>query len=298
MYDFSLLPDDTVLTLGIALVLFAVAFVFFVVVAIYTLISITAYSKKHKDKLKLVCDVAYFHERGKRDNQEDSIYISPIEKVEESGLIAACSDGMGGLLNGEVVSKYVTDSLAENYPYAFDAQNENAKMISDISNKVYEEYHLGAGATLVMVHIFDDYMNFYSLGDSNIILIRNNRATLLNYKQNYITLMIKKFAEGGIDTVDAYRDTRAKGLIDFVGNLNCNVLKTAKPIRLIENDIIIVSSDGVTDSIPLNRLVNHIHFDQNATGIARAIKYGVKTRRTPRQDNYSAVVIKMNRSFV
>ena len=113
MYDFSLLPDDTVLTLGIALVLFAVAFVFFVVVAIYTLISITAYSKKHKDKLKLVCDVAYFHERGKRDNQEDSIYISPIEKVEESGLIAACSDGMGGLLNGEVVSKYVTDSLAE-----------------------------------------------------------------------------------------------------------------------------------------------------------------------------------------
>ena len=183
MYDFSLLPDDTVLTLGVALVLFAVAFIFFVIVAIYTLIATTAYSKKHKDKLKLICDVAYFHERGKRDNQEDSIYISPIEKVEESGLIAACSDGMGGLLNGEVVSKYVTDSLSENYPYKFDAQNENAKIISDISNKVYEEYHLGAGATLVMVHIFDDYMNFYSLGDSNIILIRNNRATLLNYKQ-------------------------------------------------------------------------------------------------------------------
>ena len=298
MYDFSLLPDDTVMTLGVALVLFAVAFVFFVVVALYTLIKTTNYSKKHKDKLKLVCDVAYFHERGKRDNQEDSIYISPIEKVEESGLVAACSDGMGGLLNGEVVSKYVTDSLSENFPYKFDAQNDNAKIISDISNKVYEEYHLGAGATLVMVHIFDDYMNFYSLGDSNILLIRNNRATLLNYKQNYITLMIKKFAEGGIDTIDAYRDTRAKGLIDFVGNLNCNVLKTAKPIRLIENDIIIVSSDGVTDSIPLNRLVNHIHFDQNATGIARAIKYGVKTRRNPRQDNYSAVVIKMNRSFV
>ena len=152
--------------------------------------------------------------------------------------------------------------------------------------------------TLVMVHIFDDYMNFYSLGDSNIILVRNNRATLLNYKQNYITLMIRKFAEGGIDTADAYRDTRAKGLIDFVGNLKCKVLKTSKPIRLVENDIIIVSSDGVTDSIPLNRLVNHIHFDQNAAGIARSIKYGVKTRKNPRQDNYSAIVIKMKRSYV
>ena len=298
MYDFSLLPDDTVLTLRIALVLFAFAFVSFVVVSIVTLVKTNNYSKRHKDKRQLICDVAYFHEKGKRDNQEDSVYISSMDKIEITGLVAACSDGMGGLLNGEVVSKYVTDSLREKFPYKFDAQTDNAAIIRDISNKVYEEYHLSAGATLVMVHILDDYMNFYSLGDSNIILIRNNKATLLNYKQNYITLMIKKFAEGGIDTVDAYKDTRARGLIDFVGNLNCNVLKSSKPIRLVENDIIIVSSDGVTDSIPLNRLVNHIHFDQNATGIARSIKYGVKTRKNPRQDNYSAVVIKMNRSFV
>ena len=145
-----------------------------------------------------------------------------------------------------------------------------------ISDKVYEEYHLSAGATLVMVHIFDDYMNFYSLGDSNIILIRNNRATILNQKQNYITLMIKKYAEGGIDTIDAYRDSRARGLIDFVGNHKCKVQMTSKPMRLIENDIIIVSSDGVTDSMPLNRIVSHIHADQNATGIARTIKYGVR----------------------
>jgi len=298
MYDFSLLSDENVRALIIALVLFLFAFISFVVVVLYALIKTTAYSKKHKEKLKLICDVAYFHERGKRENQEDSLYISPMDKLDESGLVAACSDGMGGLLNGEVVSKFVTDSLSENYPYRFDAQQENSRIITGISDKIYEQYHLSAGATLVMVHIFDDYMNFYSLGDSNIILIRNNRATLLNHKQNYITLMIKKLADGGLDTTDAYRDTRAKGLIDFVGNINCNVQKTSRPIRLIENDIIIVSSDGVTDSMPLNRIVSHIHFDQNATGIARTIKYGVKARKNPRQDNYSAVIIKMKRSYV
>ena len=298
MCDFSLLPDDTVLALSLALALFLFAFVSFVVIALYTLIKINIYTKKHQDKLNLICDVAYFHERGKRDNQEDSVYISPMDQAETAGVVVACSDGMGGLLNGEVVSKYVTDSLREKFPFKFDDQDENSAIITEISNKIYEEYHLSAGATLVMVHVFDDYMNFYSLGDSNIILVRNNRATLLNYKQNYMTLMIRKFAEGGIDTVDAYRDTRSKGLIDFVGNLKCNVLKTNKPIRLVENDIIIVCSDGVTDSIPLNRLVNHIHFDQNAAGIARSIKYGIKTRKNPRQDNYSAVVVKMNRSFI
>lgn len=298
MYDFSLLSRETIQAIIFALFLFIIAFFSFVVVAIYTLIKYNLYSKKHKEKINLVCDVAYFHERGKRDKQEDSIYVSPMNKVEETGFVAACSDGMGGLLNGEVVSKYVTDSLSENFPYAFNAQEANARIITGISDKIYEEYHLGAGATLVMVHILDEYMNFYSLGDSNIILIRNNRATLLNYKQNYITLMIKRLAEGGLETTEAYRDNRAKGLIDFVGNLKCNVLKTSRPLRLFENDIVIVSSDGVTDSIPLNRIVNHIHFDQNAAGIARTLKYGVISRKNPRQDNYSAVVIKMRRSFV
>ena len=298
MYDFSLLSRETIQAIIFALALFIIAFFSFIIVAFYTLIKNTLFTKKHKEKIKLICDVAYFNERGKRDNQEDSIYVSPMDKVAETGFVGACSDGMGGLLNGEVVSKYVTDSLSENFPFQFDAQAANAGIITKISDKIYEEYHLGAGATLVMVHILDEYMNFYSLGDSNIILIRNNRATLLNYKQNYITLMIRKMAEGGLDTTEAYRDSRAKGLIDFVGNLKCNVLKTSRPLRLFENDIIIVSSDGVTDSIPLNRLVNHIHLDQNAAGIARTLKYGIQTRKNPRQDNYSAIVIKMRRSFV
>ena len=140
MFDYSLLPDDTVRAIIVALVLFSFSFVFFIIVAVYTLIKYTVYSNKHKGKLKLVCDVAYFHERGKRDTQEDSLYISPMDKIDETGFVAACSDGMGGLLNGEVVSKYVTDSLSENYPYRFDAQAENAKIITNISDKIYEEY--------------------------------------------------------------------------------------------------------------------------------------------------------------
>lgn len=298
MYDFSILSGETIYAIIFALMFFSFAFLYFVIIILYALIKYTLYTNKHKEKMNLICDVAYFHERGKRENQEDSLYVSPMDNLYENGFVAACSDGMGGLLNGEVVSKYVTDSLRENFPYKFNDQAENAKIITRISDKIYEEYHLGAGATLVMVHIQDDYMNFYSLGDSNIILIRNNKATLLNYKQNYITLMIRRFAEGGLDTSEAYRDNRAKGLIDFVGNLKCNVLMTNRPLRLIENDIIIVSSDGVTDSMPLNRIVNHIHFDQNADGIARMIKYGVRSRKNPRQDNYSAIVIKMKRSYV
>ena len=298
MYDFDLLPGDTVFAIEVALALFAIAFVSFTAISIYTLIKTTIFQKKHEDKLKLMIDVAYFHERGKRGNQEDSVYISPLENLETNGFVAACSDGMGGLLNGEVVSKYVTDTLSEKFPFKFEDRAEIAKMITEISDKVYDEYHLSAGATLVMVHILDDLLNFYNLGDSNIILIRNNHATLLNNKQNYAAVMIKKFSEGGIDTVDAYKDSRARGLTDFVGNHKCNVQMTKRPMKLRDNDIIIVGSDGVTDSMPLNRIVSHIHSDQNATSIARMIKYGVKSSKNPRQDNYSAIIIKLRRSTV
>ena len=57
MYDFSILPDDTVLAIRVALVLFIVAFVSFSVIIIYTLVKSRIYSRHHKDKLKLICDV-------------------------------------------------------------------------------------------------------------------------------------------------------------------------------------------------------------------------------------------------
>ena len=110
MYDFSLLTDETVRAIIIALALFLVAFISFVVIALYTLFKTNIYTARHKEKTNLFCDVAYFHEKGKREDQEDSIYISPMDNLEHTGLVAACSDGMGGLLNGEVVSKFVTDS--------------------------------------------------------------------------------------------------------------------------------------------------------------------------------------------
>ncbi len=300
MPDFTLLPDQTVLLIQIAAALFVAAFLSFLYVSLTTVLSLNKLKKmagKDTDNL-LVCDVAYFNCRGKRDNQEDSVYISPLEDSYSNGVIAACSDGMGGLLYGEVVSRYVVERLSQMYPMKFDDQDGISEEIRKISAEVYEEYHLGAGATLVMTHVMNNKMNFYSVGDSNIILLRNGRATLLNHKQNYISLLIKKLAEGGMDTSEAYRNSRAKALIDFVGNIETNVMHTSKPIQLYEDDIIIVSSDGVTDALSLNKIKGMLTPEYNAKQLARLMKIGVRNKKLPKQDNYSAVIIKMDRSLI
>ena len=207
MPDFTLLSDQIILLIQIAAGLFVAAFLSFIYVAFTSLLSLQHLKKiagSDTDNL-LVCDVAYFHCRGKRDNQEDSFYISPLEDSFSNGVIAACSDGMGGLLYGEVVSRYVVERLEESYPLKFDDPEAVSEEIRKISSEVYEQYHLGAGATLVMTHIMKNMMNFYSVGDSNIILLRKGRVTLLNHKQNYISLLIRKLAEGGMDTTAYFK---------------------------------------------------------------------------------------------
>lgn len=300
MPDFTLLSDQSVLLIQIAAALFVTAFLSFVYVTLTTILSLQKLKKvagTDTDNL-LVCDVAYFHCKGKRDNQEDSVYISPLEDSYSNGVIAACSDGMGGLLYGEVVSQYVVEKLSEMYPVKFDDQDGLAEQVKKISADIYEQYHLGAGATLVMTHILKNMMNFYSVGDSNIILLRKGRATLLNHKQNYISLLIRKLAEGGMETTEAYRNSRAKALIDFVGNIQTDVIHTSKPIQLYEDDIIIVSTDGVTDALSLNRIAGMLTPEYSAKQLARLMKSGVRNKKLPKQDNYSAVIIKMDRSLI
>ena len=300
MPDFTLLPDQTVLLIQIAAALFVTAFLSFLYVALTTMLSLIRLKKiagNDTDDL-LVCDVAYFHCKGKRENQEDAVYISPLEDSYTNGVVAACSDGMGGLLYGEVVSRYVVERLSHLYPMNFDDPEGISAEIKKLSGEIYEQYHLGAGATLVMTHIKKNRMNFYSVGDSNIILVRKGRVTLLNHKQNYLSLLIRKLAEGGNNTSEAYKNSRAKALIDFVGNIETNVQHTSKPIQLYEDDIIIVSTDGVTDAVSLNKMKGMLSTEYSATHMARLIKSGVRNKRLPKQDNFSAIVIKMERSII
>jgi len=217
MPDYSLLPDNYIAWLKVASVVICVALLFAVYFMLYYLIKIKRIRKIMNTSVDdvLFCDIAYFKEKGKRKNQEDSLYISPMRNASTDGIIVAVSDGMGGLNDGEIVSKYVTDKIADNYPFDFENTEEGAAKIRQISDDIYDKYRLCGGATVAMVHIMSNAMQFYSLGDSNIILVRNNKATVLNPKQNYLGVLIKKLATSGENTHEAYINKRYRALVDL-----------------------------------------------------------------------------------
>ena len=298
MHDLSLLADSARIWFFIGLSVIAVAYLvtlYFALMYILKVGKIRKVASEHAGNM-LYCDAAYFKGKGKRKNQEDSLYISPIADAARYGTIFAVSDGMGGLSDGQVISKYVTERLAEEYPYSFEDTDANAAILRKISDEVYEKYRLGGGATLAMIHIYANAMNFYSLGDSNIILVRKGMATVLNPKQNYISFLVKKYASSGDNTHEAYINKSAKGLMDFVGNLNSKVIRTRSPIRLMEDDVIIICSDGVTDAIPVVTVPRYT--DGAATAIAEKLKLRIRSAKRKRQDNYTAIVIKMDSSIL
>lgn len=258
------------------------------------------YKRYKKDnsnvKDELMLDIAYFCERGKRQRQEDSFYISPMDEFARNGVVVLVSDGMGGLKYGDDISKFVVDAIRDMHPVKFDDTDGNMAAIRMISKAVYDKYKLSGGATLAMVHLKEDMMHFYSVGDSNIILVRDGKATVLNPKQTYRTVMIKKLANQGKLTREAYYNLRSKALIDFIGNSNTRVYNTYTPLRIFDDDTIIVSSDGLTDALTVNMIPKLITGGARST--AERIKYGIRNRKLEKQDNYTGVVIKVDRSII
>jgi serine/threonine protein phosphatase PrpC len=179
---------------------------------------------------------------------------------------------------------------------SFFATEQNADELRKLSNQLYDQYKLSGGSTLAMVHITGNFMNYYSVGDSDIILIREGKPTILNPRQNYMALLIKSLCRNNKQTVTAYSNPKARSLIDFMGNQNPRVIYTKKPIRIFDGDKIIVSSDGLTDAVALRNI--HHYLKDSASATALELKRAVASRKRPKQDNYTAIVFTVKRSFM
>lgn len=277
----------------IALVLLVLAVTAFIGIAV-------VYARKRKssrnDDSDLSIDCAYFIEVGNRPSQQDSLFVSPLDDYRKFGITAVVADGMGGMEYGGEISEKIVKHIEQMSPLSFFATEQNSDEIRRLSNSLYDEYKLSGGSTLAMIQITGHFMNYYSVGDSDIILIRGGNPTILNPRQNYMTLLIKSLCRNNKQTVTAYSNPKARSLIDFMGNQNPRVIYTKKPIRIFDGDKIIVSSDGLTDAVALRNI--HHYLKDSASATALELKRAVASRKRPKQDNYTAIVFTVKRSFV
>jgi len=252
------------------------------------------YIKNEKKNSLPELSIGIVHNIGKRASQQDNLGYINVEK----GIFAVVADGMGGLTNSERVSQN-----AVNMMIGF-CRNLNAEQIrnnlpvfitqvnSEINRMLGPEGIYKSGSTLVCAYAEPDQLRWISIGDSRIYLYRSGSLLQLNREHVYETELILHSVNGKISMRDVRENKQKKHVTSFIGmgeikHIDYNLT----PVPVQRDDCIVLSSDGVFNTLSDLEISAIIQESSNARACAEAIEKAVLKKENPYQDNFSLVVI-------
>lgn len=248
-------------------------------------------------------EAAVVHNIGARESQQDSYSFSNFtdaELVKKKGVLAVVADGMGGLHNGAEVSGIVTymfKEIFEKRPMQWENSMELLIMLEEANEKVndYVEQTGGemSGSTVVAVMIKDYQLNFLSVGDSRIYLLRGGKLLQLNREHIYARELDRSAAGKHISIQEAYSDSQRNSLTSYVGMAHIEDIDfNIHSIKLIRGDMLLLMSDGVFGTVEENEIeeaVNVPHLGHAATNLEQAVLKHEKRM----QDNFTAALLRI-----
>lgn len=143
-----------------------------------------------------LCGMHAFSDVGKiAKNQEDSYYVG-VHPENEEFKIMLVADGMGGELNGEKASNYVTSRMIkwfEALPSSEYANTRNDMIQNNLEKEIYDiHFHLrrdypNSGTTLCMFVLKQDSVFICNIGDSKGYILENGIPVYATIAENCST---------------------------------------------------------------------------------------------------------------
>ena len=151
---------------------------------------------------------------------------------------------------------------------------------------------LSAGTTLVGVAIKNGFLQWISVGDSKIYVIRRDDMVCVTKEHNYLMLLNKQLEEGTIDEEEYAREVkRGAALISYLGMGNVNLMDAnPNPLPLEDGDIVVLCSDGLYKALSDAEIYEII--SKNADDLEAAVQ------ELQMQAQISAVRVQDNTSIV
>lgn len=250
------------------------------------------------------------------------------------GLHVVLADGMGGHAAGDIASNLICDVFLSTLQRALTGDNEtapaqsggaqsggtqsggtqNSRGPSDrladaleeandaIQIAISEQHGLdGMGATLVGLEVRHDpkgdgpLLDWVSVGDSPLYLIRNGELALLNEDHSLAPALDQMVVDGQMTEEDARNDPRRHMLRSAVTGDQIDLVDLSrKPLVLVSGDIVVAASDGVQtlEDDEIARISTGYAVD-GAEAIASALVRSVTNARDPYQDNTTIVVLQV-----
>jgi len=151
----------------------------------------------------------------------------------------------------------------------------------------------GMGCTLVGTSFDGAGLQWVSVGDSPLFLVRGGTIAVLNADHSLAPEIDKLAAAGKISWEDARADPRRHYLRSAVTGAEIELIDRSRaPVALNSGDIVILASDGIqtlTQDAILKVVLRHAHGGPDA--VAGALLAAVGAAGEPHQDNATVVVI-------
>jgi protein phosphatase len=233
--------------------------------------------------------------KGARSYQEDSAHV---RGSAGGGLTAVLADGMGGHAGGAVASELASTSFLDAFASASgEAVTRLAEALdranAAIAGKAAESPDLrGMGCTLIGADFAEERMDWVSVGDSPLYLVRDGAVTRLNADHSLAPELDRLAAMGVLTWDEAKADPRRHVLRSALTGTEIDMVDWSRePLLLKLGDIVILASDGI-HTIPEAEIARVAAAAETPEAVAEALLAAVAAADDPYQDNVTVVVVR------
>jgi PPM family protein phosphatase len=247
--------------------------------------------------------------QGARSYQEDSAAVragadgEPATTAGAEGrateLTAALADGMGGHAGGALASGTACSTFLAAYGSSsgdVPARLDEALQLANqaIAAQVVENPSLnGMGCTLIGTTFSAPGIQWVSVGDSPLFLVRGGEIVLLNEDHSLAPEIDKLAAAGKISWDQAKSDPRRHFLRSALTGTEIDLTdRSHRPLALQTDDVVVLASDGIhtLDHAEILRVIT-AYAAEGPDAIAEALIRTVEGVRDPFQDNTTVVAV-------
>jgi protein phosphatase len=250
--------------------------------------------------------------KGARSYQEDAFAIAAGPSAQgatasddtstAAELTAVLADGMGGHAGGALASTAACRTFIAAFASSsgdVQARLDEALQLANlaIAEAVAEDPALsGMGCTLVGAAFGPGGLEWVSVGDSPLFLVRNGEIATLN-EDHSLAPEIDKLAQAGkISWETARNDPRRHFLRSAVTGTEIELVdRSRRPLALEASDVIVLASDGI-HTLAQDTILSVVS-DHAASGpgaVADALLAAVEAAGDEFQDNTTVVVVRVN----
>jgi serine/threonine protein phosphatase PrpC len=237
---------------------------------------------------------------------EDFVIESQRFEVDDSGVILAVSDGMGGALAGEVASQMAVETVSKKF---LNDDPDKTIQPGEFSNSLignlydatlYANYlihqqgrtdpqYQGMGATFTGIGITPEAVDLIQIGDSRAYLIRNNNIYQITKDQSLVQQLIDA---NQIPAEDAETHPLKNVILQALG-AQSEIFPVSARLTPNRDDIIMICSDGLSGKVGGVEMQKIIldNYDNLAMACADLVK---KANENGGEDNITVILAKIS----